>query len=418
MAIQSCGLDFGTSNSTLGYVQTDGVPRLVRLEAGHVTIPSVLFFSFEDDTTYFGRAALREYVSGASGRMMRSIKSVLGSSLMDEHTRIKARRLPFSEILELFLGELRDRAERDLGAIAENIVVGRPVRFVDDDDEADRKAQQQLEAAVRAQGFRNVDFQFEPIAAALDSERRIEGEQLALVADIGGGTSDFTVVRLSPQRAKSGDRGSDILSTKGVHIGGTDFDQLLSMAEVMPHLGLGTKSRDGLRPVPRGPYYDLATWHRINRLYTAQSHSELRSIQREAAEPAKIDKLVSIIEHRNGHLLAHHVESAKVALSDAHEAGLGYAQDVEIDVEIGRQRMEAALDQSVQRIFAAIDEALLQAGVRANDISMVIPTGGSTRMPIISRGLEQKFDQAELLEVDAFGSVGLGLSLDAALRFS
>src|SRR5690606_18236826 len=158
----------------------------------------------------------------------------------------------------------------------------RPVQFVDDDPVADRQAQDQLEAAIRAQGFTDIAFQFEPIAAALDYERQVSGEKLALIVDLGGGTSDFSLVRVSPERAGKADRGSVILPTAGVHIGGTDFDRLLSMARVMPELGLGSLTKDGKRHLPVAPYFDLSTWHRINRLYDAQALRDLRSTMREA----------------------------------------------------------------------------------------------------------------------------------------
>ena len=198
-----CGLDFGTSNSTLGMVDGAGHPRLVGLESGQYTIPSVLFFGFEDDSLYFGREAVAEYVTGADGRLMRSLKSVLGTSLIGDTTRVKARRYGFLEILGIFIAELKRRAEAELGGPVDTVVCGRPVHFVDDDPVADAAAQDQLEGAVRAQGFRHVDFQFEPIAAALDYERQVTLERLALIVDLGGGTSDFSVVRVSPERAKA-----------------------------------------------------------------------------------------------------------------------------------------------------------------------------------------------------------------------
>lgn len=261
-----CGLDFGTSNSTIARLDSGGVPHLLKLEAGRETIPSVIFFGFEDDSLHFGRQAVAEYVTGADGRLMRSLKSVLGTSLIGDTTRVKAKSYGFLEILGIFIGELKRRAEAELFAPVDSVVCGRPVHFVDDDPVADAAAQEQLAGAVRAQGFRHVDFQFEPIAAALDYERQVSAERLALIVDLGGGTSDFSVVRVSPQRARSVDRGGDILSTAGVHVGGTDFDRLLSMAKVMPELGLGTVTRDGKRHLPVAPYYDLSTWHRINQI--------------------------------------------------------------------------------------------------------------------------------------------------------
>ena len=281
----ACGLDFGTSNSTMGIATHTGGPRLLALEDGKPTIPSVIFFGFEDDTIHFGRAGVAEYVTGAEGRLMRSLKSVLGTSLIGDSTRVKARSYGFVEILGIFIAQLKQRAEAELGGPVDSVVLGRPVHFVDDDAVADAEAQKQLEGAVRAQGFKHIEFQFEPIAAALDYERQVSDEQLALIVDLGGGTSDFTVIRVSPERSKKPQRADDILATAGVHVGGTDFDRLLSVAKVMPELGLGTMTRDGKRHLPVAPYYDLSTWHRINRLYNAQTQRDLRGTRREARAP-------------------------------------------------------------------------------------------------------------------------------------
>lgn len=413
-----CGLDFGTSNSTLGLVKPNGEPHLVALEEGKPTIPSVLFFNFEDDQTYFGRAAINEYVTGAHGRMMRALKSILGSSLMNDATPVKARRIPFAEILGTFLAELRTRGEDEAGAALDQVVAGRPVHFVDDNEAADKIAQNQLEEAIRAQGFKHVEFQFEPIAAALDYERKINDEQLALVVDIGGGTSDFTIVRLSPERSQSPDRQADILATAGVHVGGTDFDRLLSMAGVMPLLGLGMSVKTGDRALPIGPYYDLATWHRINRLYTRQTTAELHSTRQEAKYPDRIEKLIAIVEGRYGHLLAAHVEEVKIALSDNAEAALNFVTDsVALHETITRAAFDAAITETANRIPATINQMLKSAGLTAGDIQTLIMTGGSTQIPIIRQGFDVMFENARFVETDAFGSVGLGLALDASRRF-
>jgi hypothetical chaperone protein len=163
-----CGLDFGTSNSTLATLGAGGAPALVPLEAGQKTVPSALFFDFSTDAVLIGRAAQAAYMTGADGRFMRSLKSILGSSLASEKTRIKRELLPFTGIIGRFVGEMKRRAEAELEEPLDRVVAGRPVHFVDGNDEADRRAQQQLEAAIRSQGFREIAFQFEPIAAALD----------------------------------------------------------------------------------------------------------------------------------------------------------------------------------------------------------------------------------------------------------
>lgn len=414
----ACGLDFGTSNSTFGRVGADGIPQLLALEDGRQTLPSVLFFGFEDERIHFGRKAVAEYVTGADGRLMRSLKSVLGTALIGDSTRVKARSYGFVEILGIFIAEIKRRAEAALGEAVDTVVCGRPVHFVDDDPVADAAAQQQLEGAVRAQGFTQIDFQFEPIAAALDYERQFSSERLALIVDLGGGTSDFSVVRVSPERARAVDRSGDILSTAGVHVGGTDFDRLLSMGKVMPELGLGTLTRDGKRHLPVAPYYDLSTWHRINRLYNAQALRDLRGTMREARAPEKVETMIELIEDRLGHRLVGAVETAKIALSDADTTGFAFpVRERVVATEMTIDDLTRALAGSVQRIEDTIAETLRRAGVGTGAIDSLILTGGSTQVPAIANRLEALFPDAELVRTDVLGSVGLGLAMDAKRKF-
>jgi hypothetical chaperone protein len=413
-----CGLDFGTSNSTLAAIGADGGPTLLPLESGQRTVPSALFFDFSANDMLIGRAAQAAYMSGADGRLMRALKSILGSSLASEKTRIKARLLPFVDIIGLFVAELKRRGETATGAPLGQVVAGRPVHFVDGDEAADQLAQQQLEAAIRAQGFAEIAFQFEPIAAALDYERQVADEELGLVIDLGGGTSDFSIVRVSPERARAADRQGDILAAAGVHIGGTDFDRLLSLARVMPRLGYRTETADGKRPLPSGPYYDLATWHRINQLYTPQMLAELRSTAREAAQPERVEEMISIIAHREGHRLAAAVEAAKITLTDDERAMVSFVgEEIELDVPVTRAQLAHALIRSIERIEETIGETLRRAGLTAARIDTLILTGGSTRIPAIMARLHGLFPDARFVETDAFGSVGLGLALDARRKF-
>ncbi|TFF27283.1 Hsp70 family protein [Jiella endophytica] len=422
------GLDFGTTNSTLGLAaRSNAAPRLLSVEGDAATLPSALFFSFEDGRTYFGRAAVFEYVDGAEGRFMRALKSVLGSSLMEETTRIGRERLGFVELIGRFLAHLRGTLEREAdraaaageGTIAlDKVVLGRPVRFVDGDDAADRAAAGQLEAAARGVGFSDIAFQFEPVAAALYYESRIAAEELALVVDIGGGTSDFSVVRLSPRRAMAEDRLDDILSFTGVHVGGTDFDRLLSIAEVMPHFGLGSSTADGKRRLPVWYFNDMATWHRINMLYTPSVLRDIRALEREAAEPSKLSRFAHLLEHRSGHRLAGAVETAKIALTDAEEATVMLREaGLTIAAPTSRSAFEAATGELVARIGGAIDGALLEAGVAATAIETVILTGGGAQVPAVRAAAVSRFPGAKIAQSDAFGSVGLGLGIDAARKF-
>jgi hypothetical chaperone protein len=418
MTRNHCGMDFGTSNSTFAVASGNAPARLLPLEDGRSTIPSAIFFSFEQDAVFFGRRAMNEYVTGGDGRLMRSIKSVLGTALFGDTTRVKRDSLAFSDILGFFVAELKQRAEAGLGEAVDEIVCGRPVRFVDDDDAADALAQRQLEAAVRAQGYKHVEFQFEPIAAALDYEQQVTAEELALVADIGGGTSDFTVIRVSPQRARSTDRKSDILATGGVHVGGTDFDRLLSLKKIMPLLGYGTETADGKRPLPSAPYYDLATWHRINRLYNAKTVAELRSTVREAKFPELAAMMLAIVEDRQGHRLAGRVEEAKISLSEADLTEFRFfTRDVPLATTITLRELGQAIEGPTNAVATTIGSTVRAAGVSGADINTLILTGGSTKVPAIAKVLRDLFPRAKAVETDAFGSVGLGLALDAARRF-
>ncbi|WP_404926153.1 Hsp70 family protein [Mesorhizobium sp. ORM16] len=411
------GIDFGTSNSTVGVVRS-GQPHLVALEGGEVTLPSAVFFNFEDNRTCFGRHAIANYTDSVEGRLMRSLKSVLGSALAQEKTRIKARSIGFMEIVGLFLGHLRKRLEDDAGGAVESVVLGRPVQFVDDDAEADARAQSELEGAARAQGFKHIAFQFEPIAAALDYEQKVTREELALIIDMGGGTSDFSIVRVSPQRARSLDRKDDILASRGIHIGGTDFDRLLSIAHVMPELGYLSPTKDGKRNLPASYFIDLATWQRINLVYTAKAMTHLRQIRYEAERADLVDRFIHIVEHRYGHALAALVERAKIELTDKVSADVEVRlPEVQFAAEITRKALDATIARDIERVAATVGQTIGDAGVKSSDITAVFLTGGSTAIPLARQKILSLVPQASVIEGDMFGSVGLGLSLDAQRKF-
>lgn len=417
--LRHCGLDFGTSNTTLAVARGNAAPRLLPLEGDKVTIPSVIFFDFENSREVFGRAAIADYIAGNDGRMMRSLKSILGSTLAEEKVRIQKRTLSYLQIIGTFVAATKQRAEADIGEEFDSVVVGRPVHYVDDDPLADRKAQQQMEATVRSKGFKHIAFQFEPIAAALDYEQQVTREEIGLVVDLGGGTSDFSIVRVSPQRARATDRQGDILSTAGVHVGGTDFDRHLSLKTVMPELGYQTPTADGKRPLPSGPYVDLATWHRINQLYDPAMLRQLRQTEKEARDPERVDKMISIVTHREGHRLAGDVEDAKIALTDADSVALNFeGEDVTLRPSIKRTKFETSIERDVDRIDDKLREVVAVAGLTPDRIDTMILTGGSTRIPAILARLHAQFPDARFVDTDAFGSVGLGLALDAQRKFA
>ena len=414
----ACGIDFGTSNSSVGVCDANG-PSLLPIQRGATSVPTALFFSFDDNSTTFGHEALERYFVREPGRYLRAIKSVLGTKLFEETTQTRLRRYGFGEIIAAFLRFLRTAAGQKLGAPPTSVVLGRPAFFVDDDPMADAAAERQLEAAARAAGFEKIAFQFEPIAAALDYEQSVKAEEIALVADIGGGTSDFSVVRVSPERARASDRRQDILGFTGVHIGGTDFDRQLGMATVMPALGLRSPLRRKGLDTPSWYFFDLATWHRIGFLYDQKVLTEVRAVLREAQEPEKIERLLRVLEQRKGHELLAGVEAAKIELSGADVATLNLDPGIaDIAVDITRGDLESAVADSLQRIRARIDDVLRLAGLTPEAVSAVFLTGGATRMPSVRKTIAAAAPAARLIAGDAFGSVATGLALDAAKRFA
>lgn len=414
----ACGIDFGTSNSSIGVCDA-GQPRLLPIQRGETSVPTALFFSFEDNSTTFGHEALDRYFVREHGRYLRAIKSVLGTKLFEETTQTRLRRYAFGEIIAAFLRFLRIAAAQSLGEPPTSVVLGRPAFFVDDDPKADAAAERQLEAAARGAGFEQIAFQFEPIAAALDYEQSVNTEEIALVADIGGGTSDFSIVRVSPERARSSDRRRDILGFTGVHIGGTDFDRQLGLARVMPSLGLRSPLRRKGLEAPSWYFFDLATWHRINFLYDSKVLTEVRAVLRDAAEPEKIERLLRVLEHRKGHELLAGIEAAKIDLSRTDLALLNLDDGgADISLKITRAELEAAVSDSLQRIRSRINDLLRMAGLTPDSVSAVFLTGGATRMPSVRKSIAAAVPTARLIEGDALGSVATGLALDAARRFA
>ena len=412
----ACGLDFGTSNSTFGITQ-GAHARLLPLEDGKTTLPSVVFFNADEGHTRFGRQALAEYLEGYEGRLMRALKSILGTSLIDGRTEVHGHALPFRQLLTDFIGELKTRGEQAAGQPFDEAVLGRPVHFVDGDTTADQLAQDTLAAIARDVGFRHVEFQFEPIAAAFNYEATISGEELVLVVDIGGGTSDFSLVRLSPERARQIDRRSDILANAGIHIGGTDLDRALSLAAAMPLLGFKSLLANGAE-VPSGLYFNLATWHTINSVYARGVLPSLQDIFRNAQEKDKIERLIRLINLRAGHWLALQVEEAKIALSSTTETQLDLNQlSRDLRPSITREAFAQAIDPLVQKVESTLDELMQQANIHTNEVDTVFFTGGACGVPLLRARLAAHMPQARHVEGDLFGSIGMGLALDAGRKF-
>ncbi len=414
-----CAIDFGTSNSAIALVQRNGA-YLVAIEAGQTTMPTAIFYAveglsaFQQPKHFFGRAAIAAYVDGTEGRLMRSMKSVLGSTLAEQATEVGGgHTVRYLEVIATYLRHLREQAHHAAGQAPERLVLGRPVFFVDDDPVRDAAAQAALEAAARQGGFREVHFQYEPIAAALDFESTTEREQLVLVADIGGGTSDFSLVRVGPARRQRLDRRDDILANHGVHIAGTDFDRQIELAHLLPccgYRGIGPTGRE----VPSRVYFDLATWHLINTAYTAGRVAELRAMKSFYADPVHHARLMTVLDQRLGHMLTALAENAKITVADQGRVTVSLAAiEAGLIVDLDASAMLASIESDLQRIADAARTTAAMAGVAPADVDAVYFTGGSTGLGALAERIAAQFPQARQVRGNRFASVAQGLGLHA-----
>ncbi|SDO93930.1 Hsp70 family protein [Ectopseudomonas guguanensis] len=413
---RACGIDFGTSNSTVGWLRP-GQDSLLPLEDGKITLPSVIFFNTEERRPVYGRLALHEYLEGYEGRLMRSLKSLLGSKLLKSETTVLGSALPFKDLLGFFIGELKKRAEAQAERAFEEVVLGRPVFFVDDDPVADQEAQNTLVAVAHKLGFKEVSFQYEPIAAAFDYESSLAREELVLIVDIGGGTSDFSLVRLAPERHHLAERQDDILATGGVHIGGTDFDKQLSLAGVMPLFGYGSRMKSDAF-MPTSYHLNLATWHTINALYAQKTQLALQNMRYDIVDATGIDRLFGLIEQRAGHWLAMQVEESKIALSEQDARPIDLSRvEPGLVAELTRPLFENAIEPLLERIRTSLTQLLADAGITAEQVDTLFFTGGSSGVPALRQSVAAMLPNARSVEGNTFGSIGSGLAIEAKKRY-
>ncbi|SIO18780.1 hypothetical chaperone protein [Burkholderia sp. GAS332] len=412
-----CAIDFGTSNSAVA-VPDGAALRLAPVEGAYTTLPTAVFFNTDENTREFGRSALAAYIDGFDGRLMRSMKSILGSPLAENSTDLgDGSAIKYTDIIAIFVDHLKRSAEKSIGGPISRAVLGRPVFFVDDDPRADQMAQQQLEAAARSAGLREIHFQYEPIAAAFDYESHLTEEGLVLVADIGGGTSDFSLVRVGPERMKCVERKEDVLAHHGVHVAGTDFDRRVELVTILRELGYQTLDPEG-REIPNRIYFDLATWHLINTVYAPKRVSELALMRHLFTQVKHHDRLMRVVERRLGHALAAHAEEAKIGVAAGGETVIDL-DEVEDDLRLAfdeAQLIKAGQDET-QRIVQAARDTVQAAGVAPRDVGAIYFTGGSTGLAFLSGALAAAFPDAKAVFGDRLASVATGLGIHARRLF-
>jgi hypothetical chaperone protein len=412
-----CAIDFGTSNSAVAIPEGTG-SRLAPVEGAYSTLPTAVFFNTDENTREFGRAALSAYIDGYDGRLMRSMKSILGSALAETTTDLgDGSAIRYTDVIAIFVTHLKRAAEACAGAAINRAVLGRPVFFVDDDPAADLLAQRQLEAAARSVGLQEIHFQYEPIAAAFDYESHLSEEGMVLVADIGGGTSDFSLVRVGPQRMQRLERKDDVLAHHGVHVAGTDYDRRVELATILRELGYQSLDPQG-REIPNRIYFDLATWHLINTVYPPRRISELSLMRHLYTDVRQHERLMRVVERRLGHALAARAEEAKIGVSAGGQTMIDL-EEVEADLRLAfdEAQLIQAGQEETQRIVQAARDTVQAAGVAPREVDALYFTGGSTGLGFLSGALAAAFPQAKPVFGDRLASVATGLGIHARRVF-
>ena len=414
-----CGLDFGTSNSEIGIVR-GGAPVLVDVENGRKQIPTTIFFDDATRDELFGEAAIERFLDGHPGRMLWAIKSILGTALQGEATMVRGRRMSFETIISRILHNLRSKAGDELT----QVVLGRPVHFNDSDPSLDRAAEELLRRSARTAGFEQVEMELEPIAAGLEFETHIDREQLAVVVDIGGGTSDFSVIRLTPaaQHRGVGDR-DRILAVGGIHIGGTDFDRQLSVTRLMPELGLGASYRNDqgeTLQMPQWVFHDLASWLRINFIYENRLLDGIYAIlSKNKQDDRRLMRLDRVLAGHLGHTVAREVERAKIALSGSGDVSMPLDWiERRFALTATREQLNQAIAELLDAAERTLIDVILASGAGAKKIGVIFFTGGGSLLPEVRTRVRQLLPHAAAFDTDQFGGIALGLTLEAARIFA
>lgn len=410
------GIDFGTTNSAVA-VWKEGTGQVL---AGDYE-PTLLYFEDTNDPVYhIGHPALEKFIeSGLKGRFIRSIKSILHLSTF-KYTSISGNRYSAEDLVALILVHLKKKAEAMAGQTFERVTLGRPARF-SPHPEKDALAQDRLLKAARNAGFKEVQFQLEPIAAAYLYEREARREELVLVGDLGGGTADFTLMRLGPDRWTKANREDDILGSAGTRVGGDDFDAEIAWHKVVHHLGMGltydSNQRGKILPIPPHLYRSFCRWENHFLLNSPRTLQEIEDYQFKTGGDEKFSRFRTILEENLGYSIFKSIESAKIALSreDLAEIAFAWQQEnrssIDIRESIAIDSFEEMISGHLQQLHSTMDGLLESQNIAEKDIDAVFLTGGSSLVRPVRQLFRDRFGEARIRESDAFTSVARGMAL-------
>ncbi|WP_342361068.1 Hsp70 family protein [Terrarubrum flagellatum] len=416
------GIDFGTSNTVVALADGSGRVEAIRFAHGgsdhNVFVTALCFWDERHAGTKRMRVeggpwAIEEFMAGhLAHRFIQSFKSFAASASFQE-TRIFRERFRFEDLLATFLRTLKRHADDRLDFASRRLVMGRPVRFAGHAPN-DALAMQRYRAACETLGASHAEYVYEPVGAAYFFARQLDHDATVLVADFGGGTSDFSVMRFS---RKGGEIQAEPLSHSGVGIAGDMFDYRIVDHVVSPKLGKGAgyRSFGKVLAIPNRYYTNFARWSHLAMMKASGELNELRELEKSAVDPSPLRHFIDIVEYDHGFELYRAVSDAKIALSQNDETEFLFkAEGFELKARVTRKEFERWIRPDVKRIEETIDEALTKANVKPQEIERVFLTGGTSYVPMIRRLFLDRFGEQRLMSADQFESIAYGLALIAA----
>jgi hypothetical chaperone protein len=427
MTAPAIGIDFGTTNSSIARADpTSGVMLATFPFAGVITgaYRSLLYLEqikSQSKTvikSWSGPEGIEHYLEADhKGRLIQSMKSFLSSRSL-QTTDVFGKRRSLEDLIACILGDLREKAERQFGTNIRRAVVGRPVHFVgSESDDDDQYAEQRLDRAFRSAGFESVSFELEPVAAAHYYESPLDNDELILIGDFGGGTSDFSLVRVGPTIRRRGRSPKDLLGNAGIGLAGDSFDAKMIRHMVSPALGAGSQMRSMNKtlPVPNWVYFKLERWHHLSFLRTKDTLNMLHSVKTQAFYPDRIGALIDLIEEDLGYQLHKAVQKTKCDLSIQESARFVFDDGaLRLDMPVSRHEFEQWISEELAQIETCVDSLLNSCGIGAREVDMVFLTGGSSFVPAVRRIFDARFGRERIRAGNEFTSVAMGLALKAA----
>jgi len=413
------GIDFGTTNSALSVFDEEKKEIITT-----ITVPSLLYFHQEQSAAnplnyVVGDQAIAAYLNdGMKGRFIKSIKQILSRTSFLE-TRIHNKRYNASDLVALILKDLKVKADAITGCDCRKAVIGRPVFFDDDSTQKDTLAQTRLSKAAENAGFDEVRFQFEPIGAAFAYEKTISKKEKVLVADLGGGTTDFTYLILDPEKAGNKDRRNDMIASGGIYIGGDSFDSAFMWDRGTPYFGKNTlyEATPGkVLTVPVSLFANICSWDQMNFFNGLRIKKDLQDYYHYSKRDPKFKNLITLIDNNLGYSVFQAIEKTKIELSGSALSSFAYANmDIEINEEISRAQYDAIIQKDVKKISTYLDEFLLKNNIQAEEIDSLFLTGGTSLVAAIQELFKSRFPHVPVNSGDNFTSVAKGLAYSGYL---